>query len=68
MLNWTKAAEVFGADLADKSGGAHSVSVFPARQLGNEIEMLQLLQTGAQAMSFMTVAEVSYLERLSQAR
>lgn len=56
---WTKAAEAFGADLAEKSGGAHSVSVFPAQQLGNEAEMLQQLQTGALDMAFMTVAEVS---------
>ncbi|NIZ61660.1 C4-dicarboxylate ABC transporter substrate-binding protein [Sedimentitalea sp. CY04] len=56
---WTKAAEAFGEDLAEASGGAHSVSVFPARQLGNEAEMLQQLQTGALDMAFMTVAEVS---------
>ena len=56
---WTKAAEAFGAELAEASGGAHSVSVFPARQLGNEAEMLQQLQTGALDMAFLTVAEVS---------
>ncbi len=56
---WTKAAEDFGAELSEASGGAHSVSVFPARQLGNEAEMLQQLQTGALDMAFMTVAEVS---------
>ena len=56
---WTKAAQAFGDELADKSGGAHSVSVFPSRQLGNEAEMLQQLQTGALDMAFMTVAEVS---------
>ena len=56
---WTKAAEAFGADLSEASGGAHSVTVFPARQLGNEAEMLQQLQTGALDMAFMTVAEVS---------
>lgn len=56
---WTKAAEAFGADLAEASDGAHSVTVFPARQLGNEAEMLQQLQTGALDMAFMTVAEVS---------
>lgn len=56
---WTKAAEAFGAELAERSGGAHSVAVFPARQLGNEAEMLQQLQTGALDMAFMTVAEVS---------
>lgn len=56
---WTKAAEAFGAELSEKSGGAHSVSVFPSQQLGNEAEMLQQLQTGALDMAFMTVAEVS---------
>ncbi|MCG8627015.1 MAG: TRAP transporter substrate-binding protein [Proteobacteria bacterium] len=56
---WTKAAEAFADELADKSGGKHSVTVFPARQLGNEAEMLQQLQTGALDMAFMTVAEVS---------
>ena len=56
---WTKAAEACGAELKEKSGGAHSVTVFPAQQLGNEAEMLQQLQTGALDMAFMTVAEVS---------
>ena len=56
---WTKAAEAFGAELAEQSGGAHSLTVFPAQQLGNEAEMLQQLQTGALDMAFMTVAEVS---------
>jgi tripartite ATP-independent transporter DctP family solute receptor len=56
---WTEAAEAFGAELEEASGGEHSVSVFPARQLGNEAQMLQQLQTGALDMSFMTVAEVS---------
>ncbi|MEQ8657635.1 MAG: TRAP transporter substrate-binding protein [Hyphomicrobiales bacterium] len=56
---WTVAAEAFGAELAEASGGAHTVTVFPARQLGNEAEMLQQLQTGALDMAFMTVAEVS---------
>ncbi|TFL19056.1 TRAP transporter substrate-binding protein [Jannaschia formosa] len=56
---WTRAAEAFGAELAERSGGEHSVTVFPAQQLGNEAEMLQQLQTGALDMAFMTVAEVS---------
>lgn len=56
---WTKAAEAFGSELAETSDGEHSVTVFPARQLGNEAEMLQQLQTGALDMAFMTVAEVS---------
>lgn len=56
---WTLAAGDFGEALAEASGGAHSVTVFPAQQLGNEAEMLQQLQTGALDMAFMTVAEVS---------
>lgn len=56
---WTKAAEAFGEDLKAATDGEHSVTVFPARQLGNEAQMLQQLQTGALDMSFMTVAEVS---------
>ncbi|WP_421878197.1 TRAP transporter substrate-binding protein [Pacificispira sp.] len=56
---WTKAADAFGAELAEKSNGAHTVQVFPSRQLGNEAEMLQQLQTGALDMAFLTVAEVS---------
>ncbi len=56
---WTRAAEDFGAQLSEASGGAHSVQVFPAQQLGNEAEMLQQLQSGALDMAFMTVAEVS---------
>lgn len=56
---WTKAADAFGAELAEKSNDAHSVQVFPSRQLGNEAEMLQQLQTGALDMAFLTVAEVS---------
>ena len=56
---WTKAAAAFGEDLSTQTGGAHSVSVFPARQLGNEAQMMQLLQSGALDMAFLTIAEVS---------
>ncbi len=56
---WTKAAEAFGEELNKASNGEHSVQVFPSRQLGNEAQMLQQLQTGALDMAFLTVAEVS---------
>ncbi len=56
---WTGAAESFAADLAEATDGAHSVTIFPAQQLGNEAEMMQQLQTGALDMAFLTVAEVS---------
>ena len=56
---WTKAAEDFGAALAEASEGRHTLTVFPSRQLGNEAQMLQQLQTGALDMAFLTIAEVS---------
>lgn len=56
---WTKAAEAFATELNEKSGGEHTVQIFPARQLGNEAQMLQQLQSGALDMAFLTVAEVS---------
>lgn len=56
---WTKAAAAFGEELDAQTGGAHSVAVFPSRQLGNEAQMMQLLQSGALDMAFLTVAEVS---------
>ena len=60
-LYWQQSSPVsgaFGAELADRSGREHSVSVFHARQPGTGAEMLQQLQTRAFDMAFMTVAEV----------
>lgn len=56
---WTQEATKFGERLSEATDGRLTVAVFPARQLGNEAQMLQQLQTGALDMSFMTVAEVS---------
>ncbi|WP_425089763.1 TRAP transporter substrate-binding protein [Stappia sp.] len=56
---WTVAAQAFGEELAAATDGKHSVAVFPSRQLGNEAQMMQLLQTGALDMAFLTIAEVS---------
>lgn len=56
---WTVAAGEFGKELNETSGGEHSVTVFPSRQLGNEAQMMQQLQTGALDMAFLTIAEVS---------
>lgn len=56
---WTKAAEDFAADLAEATDGAHTITIFPAQQLGSEAEMMQQLQTGALDMAFLTIAEVS---------
>jgi tripartite ATP-independent transporter DctP family solute receptor len=56
---WTQAANDFAKELNEKSAGEHSVSVFPAQQLGNEAQMVQQLQTGALDMAFLTLAEMS---------
>lgn len=56
---WSTEAEAFAESLHERSGGEHSVSVFPAQQLGNEAQMVQQLQTGALDMAFLTIAEIS---------
>jgi len=56
---WTKEAQAFGDELKAATDGRHSVVVYPSRQLGNEAEVLQQMQSGAVDLSFMTVAEVS---------
>ncbi|HAZ99466.1 MAG TPA: C4-dicarboxylate ABC transporter substrate-binding protein, partial [Halomonas sp.] len=56
---WSTEAEAFAQTLSERSGGEHSVSVFPAQQLGNEAQMVQQLQTGALDMAFLTIAEIS---------
>lgn len=56
---WTKEAQAFADELKAASGGKHSVVVYPSRQLGNEAEVLQQMQSGAVDMAFMTVAEIS---------
>lgn len=56
---WTQAALAFGTELSEHTNGADTLTVFPARQLGNEAQMIQQLQTGALDMAFLTVAEVS---------
>lgn len=56
---WTKAAAAFGEELGAETNGVHSVAIFPSRQLGNEAQMIQLLQSGALDMAFLTIAEVS---------
>ena len=56
---WTNTAESFAAALDEATDGHHTVSVFPAQQLGNEAQILQQLQTGAVDFAFLTVAEVS---------
>lgn len=56
---WTIEATRFAESLEQRSGGEHSVAIFPASQLGNDAQMLQQLQTGALDMVFMPVAEIT---------
>ena len=56
---WTIEASAFAESLEQKTGGEHTVAVFPAGQLGNDAQMLQQLQTGALDMVFMPVAEIT---------
>ena len=56
---WSQAAISFAAALKDASGGRHSVTIYPAQQLGNESQMLQQLQAGVIDMAFLTAAEIS---------
>ena len=57
--SWTRAANAFAKDLEESTGGEHSIVVFASRQLGNEAQMLQLLQTGALDIAILTVSEIS---------
>lgn len=56
---WTQEAQGFADDLAERSAGEHSVSIFPAQQLGTEAQMVQQLQAGSLDMAFLTIAEIS---------
>lgn len=56
---WNKHAKAMGEVIKEKSGGEHTVTVFPAGQLGDESQMVQQLQTGALDMAFLTIADVS---------
>lgn len=56
---WTIEANAFAADFESRTGGEHSIAVFPAGQLGNDAQMLQQLQTGALDMAFMPIAEIA---------
>ncbi|WP_431025451.1 TRAP transporter substrate-binding protein [Halomonas sp. H5] len=56
---WSQEAEGFAEALNERSGGEHSVSIFPAQQLGNEAQMVQQLQAGSLDMAFLTLAEIS---------
>ena len=51
---WTEAAIAFGDELEVASGGSHRLAVFPARQLGTEAQLLQLLQNRTSWLGLLT--------------
>jgi len=56
---WTIEANAFAERFQERTGGEHSIAIFPAGQLGNDAQMLQQLQTGALDMVFMPIAEIT---------
>jgi TRAP-type transport system periplasmic protein len=56
---WSQGAEAMGQKISERSNGEHSVTVYPAGQLGDESQMVQQLQSGALDMAFLTIADVS---------
>ncbi|MCV6624852.1 MAG: TRAP transporter substrate-binding protein DctP, partial [Cellvibrionaceae bacterium] len=56
---WTQTAQDFATALKHNSENQMQLSVFPSGQLGNEAQMLQLLQTGAIDFAFFTTSELA---------
>lgn len=56
---WTMEAMAFAENLEQQTQAKYSVAIFPAGQLGNDAQMLQLLQTGALDFVFMPLAEIA---------
>ena len=56
---WTIEATAFAESFEQRTGGEHTIALFPAGQLGNDAQMLQQLQTGALDMAFLPIAELT---------
>ena len=56
---WTKTAATIAKALQQETDGALELAIFPSGQLGNEAQMLQLLQTGAIDFAFLTTSELA---------
>ncbi|MBV1910723.1 MAG: TRAP transporter substrate-binding protein [Kangiellaceae bacterium] len=56
---WTQSAQQIAKSIQEKYPGEFEVSIFPSGQLGNEAQMLQLLQTGAIDFAFLTTSELA---------
>ena len=64
---WHKVALQISADLEKTSGGKMKVAVSPLQKLGNEGQMINLMQAGAQQFGIFTVGFMSNREESFQA-
>lgn len=59
---WHQVSEKIAAGLAEASGGKMKVDVAPLQRLGNEAQMINLMQSGAMHMGVFTVGGLSNRE------
>ncbi|MBL8443201.1 MAG: TRAP transporter substrate-binding protein [Zoogloeaceae bacterium] len=59
---WNQVAEKISADLAAASGGKLKIAVSPLQKLGNESQMINLMQAGAQQFGIFTVGGLANRE------
>lgn len=64
---WNKVAEKIATDLDKATGGKTKVAVSPLQKLGNEAQMINLMQAGAQQLGIFTVGGLSNREESFQA-
>jgi TRAP-type C4-dicarboxylate transport system substrate-binding protein len=59
---WNQVSEKISADLSQASGGKMKIAVSPLQKLGNEAQMINLMQAGAQQFGIFTVGGLSNRE------
>ena len=59
---WHQVSEKIAADLGTATGGKMKVAVSPLQKLGNEAQMINLMQAGAQQLGVFTVGGLSNRE------
>lgn len=59
---WHKVSEKIATDLASASGGKMKIAVSPLQKLGNEAQMINLMQAGAMQFGIFTVGGLSNRE------
>ena len=64
---WHQVSEKIATDLEKASGGKMKVAVSPLQKLGNEAQMINLMQAGAQQLGVFTVGGLSNREESFQA-